>query len=74
MFDGSCDLIPIKVISSECKVLSEDFIVQLVETLSSEMDPQVVCATAGWYNHASYSHIYIKKDGLKKSNRLRRIL
>ncbi len=47
MFDGSCRLIPVKAISDECIKLSEQFIVQLVDTLSSEMNPQVVCAVAG---------------------------
>ncbi len=47
MFDGTCSLIPIRPIADECKKLSDDFIVQLVETLSSELNPQVVCAVAG---------------------------
>ena len=50
VFDGSCALIPIKIIADECKKLSKDFIVELVEMLSSEMNPNVVCSTAGLCN------------------------
>ena len=47
VFDGSCALIPVRIIADECKKLAEDFIPELVETLSSEMNPDVVCSTAG---------------------------
>ena len=39
VFDGSCDLIPLKIIAKECKTLSDQFIPELVETLASEMNP-----------------------------------
>lgn len=39
VFDGSCDLIPIKIIAKECRTLSDQFIPELVETLASEMNP-----------------------------------
>lgn len=42
VFEGSCDLIPLKVISKECKKLADDFIPELVEALASEMNPQVI--------------------------------
>jgi len=41
VFDGSCDLIPIAIVQKECKRLADDFIVELVEALASEMNPQV---------------------------------
>ena len=41
MFDGSCDLIPVKVVAAECKNLFDEFIPELVETLASQMDPDV---------------------------------
>lgn len=47
VFHGSCKLIPVKIITEECIKLSDEFIVELVEALSSEMDPNLVCATAG---------------------------
>lgn len=41
VFEGSCDLIPISIIEKECKRLADDFIPELIEALSSEMNPQV---------------------------------
>ena len=41
VFEGSCDLIPLKVVKKECKRLADDFIPELVEALSSQMNPQV---------------------------------
>lgn len=41
VFDGSCDLIPIKLVKKECKKLADDFIPELVEALASQMNPQV---------------------------------
>lgn len=41
VFEGSCDLIPIKVVKKECKKLADDFIPELIEALSSQMNPQV---------------------------------
>lgn len=50
VFEGSCELIPIKVIAKECIALADDFIPELIDTLASQMNPQVVCATAGLCN------------------------
>ena len=47
VFEGSCKLIPIKIIANECIKLADEFVVELVETLSSEMNPDTVCAVAG---------------------------
>ena len=47
VFEGSCDLIPIKIIQNECKNLADEFVPELVETLSSEMNPDTVCTVAG---------------------------
>jgi len=52
VFDGSCDLIPIKLIAKECKALSDQFIPELVETLASEMNPDTVCTVSGLCNSA----------------------
>ncbi|PSN42806.1 hypothetical protein C0J52_12679 [Blattella germanica] len=51
VFDGSCNLIPVKIVSKECCKLADDFIPELVETLASEMNPQVVCSVAGLCNN-----------------------
>ena len=50
VFEGSCNLIPIKTVSKECIQLVDEFIPELIETLASQMNPQVVCATAGLCN------------------------
>ena len=47
VFEGSCALIPIKIIANECKNLVDEFVPELVETLSSEMNPDTVCTVAG---------------------------
>jgi len=52
VFDGSCDLIPISIIATECKKLADEFIPELVETLASEMNPVEVCTVAGLCNSA----------------------
>lgn len=41
VFEGSCDLIPIRVVKKECKVLADDFIPEMIEALASQMNPQV---------------------------------
>lgn len=51
VFEGSCDLIPLKAVSKECRKLADEFIPDLVETLASEMNPQVVCSVAGLCNN-----------------------
>ena len=50
VFEGSCDLIPIMIVRKECKVLADQFVPELVETLSSEMNPDTVCTVAGLCN------------------------
>eukprot|EP00096_Caligus_rogercresseyi_P013799 TRINITY_DN63_c0_g1_i3.p1 TRINITY_DN63_c0_g1~~TRINITY_DN63_c0_g1_i3.p1 ORF type:complete len:762 (-),score=180.48 TRINITY_DN63_c0_g1_i3:208-2493(-) len=50
VFEGSCKLIPIKAIANECINIFDDFVPELVEALASEMNPQIVCATAGLCN------------------------
>ena len=52
VFDGSCDLIPIKVVKKECRRLADDFIPELIEALASQMNPQVSnCFYADLYHH-----------------------
>lgn len=53
VFEGSCKLIPLKIVSDECIKLVDDFIPELVETLASQMNPQVVCSVAGLCNNAN---------------------
>ncbi|XP_053612403.1 uncharacterized protein Sap-r [Plodia interpunctella] len=51
VFEGSCKLIPIKIVTKECIKLADDFVPELVETLSSQMNPQQVCSVAGLCNN-----------------------
>ena len=41
VFEGTCDLIRIKAVRKECDKLADDFVPELVEALSSQMNPQV---------------------------------
>lgn len=50
VFEGSCNLLPCKLIRDECIHLADDFIPELIDTLASQMNPQMVCATAGLCN------------------------
>lgn len=50
VFEGSCNLIPCKIVRDECIHLADDFIPELIDTLASQMNPQMVCATAGLCN------------------------
>lgn len=50
VFEGSCALLPLKIIVKECDKIADEFIPDLIDTLASEMDPQTVCAVAGLCN------------------------
>lgn len=52
VFEGSCKLIPIKIVTKECIKLADDFVPELVETLASQMNPTQVCSVAGLCNNA----------------------
>lgn len=53
VFEGTCALIRVKAIRQECDKLVDDFVPELIEALSSEMNPQVVCSVAGLCNNAA---------------------
>ncbi|ETN64846.1 saposin [Anopheles darlingi] len=53
VFEGSCNLIPVKVVKKECRKLADDFVPELVEALASQMNPNVVCSVAGLCNNAA---------------------
>ncbi|XP_045768069.1 prosaposin [Maniola jurtina] len=52
VFEGSCKLIPIKLVKKECIKVADDFVPELVETLASQMNPDAVCSVAGLCNNA----------------------
>lgn len=53
VFEGSCELIPVKKIAKICDGMVDNFVPELVEALSSEMNPQSVCSVAGLCNNAA---------------------
>uniref|UniRef100_A0A182MZT0 Saposin n=1 Tax=Anopheles dirus TaxID=7168 RepID=A0A182MZT0_9DIPT len=57
VFEGSCNLIPVKVVKKECRRLADDFIPELVEALASQMNPNVVCSVAGLCNNAEIDRL-----------------
>uniref|UniRef100_A0A182QQD3 Saposin n=1 Tax=Anopheles farauti TaxID=69004 RepID=A0A182QQD3_9DIPT len=57
VFEGSCNLIPVKVVKKECRKLADDFIPELVEALASQMNPNVVCSVAGLCNNAEIDRL-----------------
>ena len=57
VFEGSCDLIPIKIIRNECKKMADEFVPELVETLSSEMNPDTVCTVAGTFSLLTFPRV-----------------
>jgi len=62
VLEGSCDLIPVKLIAKECRTLMDEFEVQIVETLSSEMNPDTVCTVAGLCNSARIDTMLLKQS------------
>lgn len=53
VFEGSCALLIVKPIKKECDKLADEFVPELVEALSSQMNPQVVCSVAGLCNNVA---------------------
>ena len=50
VFEGSCRLIPIRIIADECCKIADEFAPELIDTLASQMNPQIVCSVAGLCN------------------------
>lgn len=53
VFEGTCELIRIKEIRKQCDKLADDLVPELIEALSSQMNPQVVCSVSGLCNSAA---------------------
>ncbi|XP_060857107.1 prosaposin-like isoform X2 [Metopolophium dirhodum] len=60
VFDGSCELLPLKIVKKECKKLSDDFIPELVDTLASQIDPNVICTVSGLCNNAHIDKLLLE--------------
>ncbi|XP_053661914.1 uncharacterized protein LOC128711071 [Anopheles marshallii] len=65
VFEGSCKLIPVKVVKKECCKLADDFIPELVEALASQMNPNVVCSVAGLCNNAAIDKLLAAMPAIK---------
>ncbi|KAB0800131.1 hypothetical protein PPYR_08011 [Photinus pyralis] len=50
VFEGSCKLIPISIVAKECCRIADEFAPELIDTLASQMNPQIVCSVAGLCN------------------------
>ncbi|KAJ1528490.1 hypothetical protein ONE63_006899 [Megalurothrips usitatus] len=66
VFEGSCNLIPLKVVAKGCDKLVDEFIPELVETLASQMNPQVVCSVAGLCNSAEIDRLLAAQGKLTR--------
>ncbi|CAH0559155.1 unnamed protein product [Brassicogethes aeneus] len=51
VFEGSCALMHIKKVVKQCDNLVDEFVPELIDTLASQMNPQVVCSVAGLCNN-----------------------
>ncbi|XP_049804326.1 prosaposin [Schistocerca nitens] len=71
VFDGTCALIPLKPVAKECMKLADEFVPELVETLASEMNPQVVCAVAGLCNNAHIDELLAKQHVSKPQSEIK---
>lgn len=60
-------MIPLKVISAECCKLADEFVPELVETLASQMNPQVVCSVAGLCNNARIDKLLAEQETLEST-------
>ncbi|XP_020811179.1 uncharacterized protein LOC110186369 [Drosophila serrata] len=60
VFEGSCKLLPIKVVQKECIKMADDFLPELVEALASQMNPDQVCSVAGLCNSARIDELMKK--------------
>lgn len=65
VFEGTCAFIRIKKIRQECDKVADDLVPELVEALSSQMNPQVVCSVSGLCNSA-----FIDKELAKHTDEL----
>lgn len=52
-----CLPIRVKKIREECNKVADDFALQLVDVLSSQMDPDIVCSVAGLCNNAEFDRL-----------------
>ncbi|XP_044260059.1 prosaposin [Tribolium madens] len=63
VFEGSCHLLHFKEIVKECDKIADQYIPELIDTLASEMNPQVVCSVAGLCNSEKVQKLIAGEKG-----------
>jgi saposin len=66
VFEGSCKLMPIKLIQLQCIKLVDDFVPELSEMLLSQMNPTMVCSVAGLCNNEWVDKLESEYNAVKK--------
>jgi saposin len=66
VFEGSCALLHFKTIVKECDKIADEYIPELVDTLASEMNPQVVCSVAGLCNNEKIDKLIAEEKANNK--------
>ena len=59
-----------QIIRGECDKLVDEFVPELVETLSSEMNPDLVCTTAGLCNSGTQFNRFLLYSTLLDSSKI----
>jgi len=67
VFEGSCNLMPIKLVRMECIKLVDDFIPELTEMLKSQMDPTMVCSVSGLCNNEWSNQLQSEYEAVRES-------
>ncbi|XP_074025323.1 uncharacterized protein isoform X2 [Leptinotarsa decemlineata] len=65
VFEGTCKLIHLKPIVKECDKIADNFIPELIDTLASQMNPQVVCSVAGLCNNQRVQELLAEESSTK---------
>jgi saposin len=70
VFEGSCALLHFKTIVKECDKIADEYIPELIDTLASEMNPQVVCSVAGLCNNEKIDKLIAEEKANNKPEAL----
>lgn len=65
VFETSCKLMLIKPVIEVCDKLVDEFVPELVETLSSQMNPSVVCSVSGLCNSKEIDRLIAEHEASK---------
>jgi len=69
VFEGSCKLLHFKEVVKECDKIADEYIPDLIDTLASQMNPQVVCSVAGLCNNEKFQKLD-KRDDVPENTQL----